>query len=81
LSGVYFNGTLRKGESADPSRNFALSLVVQALTNNEGISNEALGADIRGAAEGIRLVEIGFAQLDKFKKPAAAKGKDKNVGR
>lgn len=81
LSGVYFNGTLRAGEKAEAGRNFALALVVQKLANNEEISNELLGQDIRGAAEGIRLVEIGFSQLDKFKTTPEPKKKEKNPGR
>lgn len=62
LAGVYFNGTLRQGEPADPLTNFALSTAFRT-----GASNEDIGADIRAAAEGIRAVESGFSSLEEYK--------------
>ena len=64
LSGIYFNGTLREGEEADPTRNFALSTAFQ---NNGTLTNEQIGQDLRACAEAIRLVESGFKGLEGYK--------------
>ena len=61
LMPIYHNGTLRKGEKADPSRNFALGLVSHEAAS--ALSNETLGADLRATFEGIRAVETAFKKL------------------
>lgn len=78
LASVYFNGTLRKDEPADPARNAALSLAFNSLA---AVSNENLGADIRALTEGVRLVETGFSKLDKFKSEAPKPVKTSKSGR
>lgn len=69
LADVYFKGVLRDGMSPDPTRNAALAFAFAPTQK----TNEELGQDIRGFAEGVRLVEGGFARLEKFKsvKPKA----------
>lgn len=70
LAGVYFNGTLRKEENADPTQNFALSLAFLSAQKDgttqqlhPHYTNEQLGEDLRACAEGIRMVERGFTNL------------------
>jgi hypothetical protein len=63
LFGIYYNGTLIKGEEPDATINFALG-----LSFNKTATNEQIGADLRACTEGIRLVESGFKQLESFKK-------------
>ncbi len=62
---MYGNGTLRPGASADPLRNAALALANLATSGKGVISNEDLGADIRGLMQGISLLEQAFNQLSK----------------
>ena len=73
LTGIYFNGTLRKEENADPTQNFALSLAF--LSGNKDpvtqqlhpvYSDEELGQDLRAGSEGIRMVERGFTNLSAY---------------
>lgn len=63
LADVYFKGTLRKKVAPDATRNAAFALAF----SQTALSNEILGADIRAQAEGVRLVEVGFGRLKKFK--------------
>lgn len=67
LAGIYQNGTLKAGEKAEPNKNFALYLASQP-----GIANEVLGADLKAAAEGIRVVETAFKELGTFNKLVVA---------
>lgn len=75
LSGVYFNGTLKAGEAADPERNFALSF------QSDTITNEKLGENLRGAIEGIRLVYLGMNKLRAFAPEPKTKKEGKNPAR
>lgn len=77
LADVYFKGTLRAGSAPDPTRNAAFALAF-SQTN---IPNEQLGADIRALAEGVRLVEGGFARLEKFKSAKPAPEVEQKSGR
>jgi hypothetical protein len=77
LFGIYYNGTLKSGQEADSQMNFALGLVAAKAD----ISNEELGADLRACAEGIRMVETGFKQLEKFKEIKNDKPEEKNPAR
>lgn len=64
LFGVYYNGILKKDEEANPLMNWALSLAM----GKGDVSNEALGADLRASAEGIRAIENAYLQLKSFVK-------------
>lgn len=66
LAGVYQNGTLKKGEKANANQNWALGLALNA--NSDKIPNEQLGANLRAVSEGIRVVELAFEELSKFRK-------------
>lgn len=63
LFGIYFNGTLKEGEAANPAQNFALQLGFQSDVQGVVLSDEQLGADVRAQVKGIRLLESGFAEL------------------
>lgn len=66
LESIYNNGVLRKDNPPDPLRNAALGLSFQTLAGKV-ISNEDLGADLRGLSEGINLLEKGLFELSKIK--------------
>lgn len=78
LAGIYFNGTLRPGEAADATRNFALGLV---FNRDAAYTDEALGADLRASAAGIRVVEQGFDQITKLVAAQSTPKPKKNPGR
>jgi hypothetical protein len=63
LTGVYYNGTIKAGEKANPTRNFAL-----ALAFNPGYSAERVGEDVKACAQAIMLLEKGLAEIESFKK-------------
>jgi len=61
LYGVYENGTLKRDQSADPTKNFLLSLAFDPK-----YTNEELGADLRAAGQAIVMVEKGLGKLEMF---------------
>jgi hypothetical protein len=71
LEGVYRNGVLSPDAPADPKRNFLLAIankVVNPMTGQEEpVSNEQLGAELRAAFEGVRMVETAFKRLEDYK--------------
>lgn len=67
LKGIYSQGTLRKGQMADPLNNAALMLAFATVRGNT-VSDADLGADIRGFAHGINLLESGFQELSKVER-------------
>lgn len=64
LADVYYKGTLRKGVKPDPTVNAALSFAF----SDQKKTDEELGRDLRALGEGVRLVEGGFARIEKYKK-------------
>ncbi len=58
LSGIYYNGTLKPGEKADPLKNFALALAFDPM-----IPAQKVGEDLKASAQGISLLEQGFRKL------------------
>ena len=70
LYGLYYSGTLKAGEVADPLRNFAFK-----IDELPGMTNELIGQLLRAKNEGIATVEIGFREIENFKSlsPAAKK--------
>lgn len=81
LATIYNNGVLKKDVPPDPLRNGALNLAFMTLKGDAIVSNEELGADLRGLAQGINLLEKGLLQLQKItsKKPGEP-APDKNPG-
>lgn len=77
LASIYFNGTLQKGKDPNPTLNAALSLAF----SNEKKTDAELGADLRGLAEGVRLLEMGFKQLENYKSKPAPAGATPNGAR
>lgn len=63
LEEVYYKGTLKAGEPANPLRNYTLALV----SKKGQATNEQVGADLRATWEGINMVESGFQALSRFK--------------
>lgn len=68
LASIYNNGTLRADMAPDPLKNGALALAFLAISGSGTVSNDDLGADIRGLAQGVSLLENGLKELSKVKK-------------
>lgn len=68
LEAIYNNGVLRKDNDPEPTRNAALSLAIACVNGQNVVSDEHLGQDLRGMAQGVLLLEQGLAQLAKIKK-------------
>lgn len=66
LATIYSNGILKKDVDPDPLKNGALSLAFMTLNGQALVSNEELGADLRGLAQGVNLLEQGLAHLSKI---------------
>lgn len=79
LKAMYTQGTLRKDMESNPLNNGALNLAFAALRGND-ISDANLGADLRGLASGINLLESGFAELERVERPEAPSEPEKNPG-
>ena len=67
LKAIYTQGTLRKDVKPNPLNNAALATVF-ATINGSVISDEQLGADLRGFAHDLNLPESGFQELAKVEK-------------
>ena len=66
LAVVYYSGALKKGEKLEP-RNQAFDLLSNAYQRGVEVSNEELGAELRGLFSGVDVVEQGFGQLKTIK--------------
>ena len=79
LAGIYFNGVLEKGKPADARKNFILAQLTQPIMENAPI--EEFGHYAKSLVNGVKLIETGFADLEKFKvvepetKPKVNRGK------
>lgn len=62
LFSIYNSGIIKKGKPHDPMHNFAL-----VAASIKGIDNEALGELVRSAYEGINALELGLADLLRYK--------------
>lgn len=76
LFGIYYNGTLKKGENPNPLLNFALSLDKENVR-----TNEQLGAVLRAAQEGIWSIETAFKEIEQFKPTETPVKNEKNPAR
>lgn len=76
LFGVYFNGTLKPGEDPKPTMNFATR-----IDEHNIMPNELLGQMLRAKTEGLITVELGFRELEKFKKADEKPKEEKNPAR
>lgn len=77
LKALYTQGTLRKGVKSNPLNNAALGVVFHTI-NGSVISDEQLGADLRGLAHGLNLLESGFQELAKIEKDVPREIVDEN---
>lgn len=68
LRSIYWNGTLRKDVKPDYTVNAALSLAQIVSNNAVALTNEQLGEDLRGIAQGVRSLKLGMDELKKIKK-------------
>ena len=70
LADIYINGTLDIGEMENEyTRNFAFSLQFDPRTGQEyARSNEDLGKALRACNEALRLVNVSFQKINKYKK-------------
>jgi len=75
LFGMYYNGTLRKGESPEMTMNFALQDVYSEL--GPAMSNEKLGENLRAKSDAILMLKGGFDRLEDYQTPEALKTKEK----
>jgi len=74
LSSIYVQGTLQKGQPANPLHNFSWALSEVAVNNP--VTDEILGQNLRGQWSGVRLLEIGLGELKKIKSPKIVKLED-----
>lgn len=63
LFGIYYNGTLKPGDDPKPLMNFATRIDEQNV-----MTDDQLGRVLRAKIEGLVTVELGFKELEKFKK-------------
>jgi hypothetical protein len=63
LHAVYNSGVLRQGGDVDPTQNFVLG-----LANNQTLTNEVLGQEVRAAYWGVATVKQGFDKLLEIKR-------------
>jgi len=67
LAAMYSNGTLRPGVQANPMTNAAFAMVMKTVRGEGVISDQELGQDLRGLAQGVMLLEAGFKRLEAVK--------------
>ena len=66
LAGVYFSGTLDEGKPADARQNFILAQLTQPIMENAPM--EEYGAYTKALVNGVKLIETGFNDFEKFRK-------------
>jgi serine protease inhibitor len=79
LAGIYFNGTLVEGKPADARKNFLLALLTQPIMENAPI--EEFGHYAKSLIQGVKLVETGFNDFEKFRKVESEPKPKKNRGK
>ena len=62
LFGVYYNGTMKKGEAPNSLMNFALR-----IDEHNILTDAQVGAILRAKTEGVATVEGGFNVIESFK--------------
>jgi hypothetical protein len=67
LAGIYTNGTLQPGVESDFAKNWAFGLLINERGEELSQTNDQLGQRLRAAIEGVKFLETGFIQLEKFK--------------
>ena len=72
LYGIYYNGTLKAGEPANPLKNFAIALAGQQRGSH---TDAEIGQDLRAVVEGIRLLEQSYEEMTKIKRDEKPKKK------
>lgn len=67
LASMYSNGTLRPGVDSNPMTNAAFAMVMKTVRGEGVMTNEEIGQDLRGLAQGVMLLESGFKRLESIK--------------
>lgn len=80
LAGVYYNGILEAGHKPDTGKNFTIQTALFAIQNNPKITDEDLGRELRMSVGAMRLIDLGFQEIEKFN-PIDKKPKKDNPGR
>lgn len=66
LSNIYFQGKLEAGKEADSGNNIFLAQLTQPIMENAPIAE--YGQFTKALVNGIRMVQSGYAKLEKFRK-------------
>jgi len=77
LAGIYYNGTLKKGEKANPLVNFILAFV---NNREQHLTNAEAGEELKAAWAGMKALEFGFSNLAKYTKIDSKPDPDKGLG-
>ena len=67
LAQIYYSGALKRGQKLEP-RNQAFDMLATASQKGQQVSNEELGAELRGLFAGVDVVEQGFGNLKTIKR-------------
>jgi len=82
LAPIYHEGVLEADVMVgDPLKNFALNKAATAIQQNPGITDQMLGETIRADTQGMRLIELGFLELNKYKDKEESDGEEDNPAR
>lgn len=81
LAAVYYNGILEAGKSPNTGQNFAIQSALFAIQNNPQVTNEQLGEGLRANVAAVRLIDLGFQELDKIKQEKTPKKVEPNPAR
>jgi len=85
LKDIYGSGILKAGEDPNPSYNFVFSLLYGEHNGEQmeyKLTNKELGEKVRACIEGIKMVQAGFANLERLKEVEKPEEKeDKNEAR
>ena len=78
LYGIYYNGTLKKGEEPNPMMNFALTI---NEIDGKMLTDEEIGAVLRAKRHAIEMLVTGYQELEKFDMIPAKETKKGNQAR
>lgn len=81
LYGLYYGGTLKPGEKADPLKNFALVTVSNKVATGQKVDDAEIGADLRAVWAGINELEGAFSKIDMYRTAEEPKSGGKNPAR
>lgn len=80
LADVYFNGTLKAGEPAQPYRNALLGYLLTEEGNTRVVDNDQLATEVRTYAEGVGIIQRAFKKLEEYSKESPKPSKEEETG-